>query len=106
MLSQETSQLSKEVADLDVAVNEATTMRTAEKTQNAATIKDAVDAQKAVSAAVVVLKEFYANALHATALVQQTGQAPVAMDSEEWNALANPDAKPVDKGHKEGMQTF
>merc|ERR1712232_599190 len=106
MLGQEIAQLNKEVAELDAAVAEAGSMRTAEKAQNAATVKDAVDAQKAVSAAVVVLKEFYAKALQATALVQKTGQAPVVMDSEEWNALANPDAAPVDKGHKKGMQVF
>merc|ERR1719158_1303115 len=28
------------------------------------------------------------------------------MGSDEWDALANPSAGPVDKGHKEGMQTF
>jgi len=109
MLTQEIAQLNKEVAESDAAVSEAVSMRATEKNQNAATVKDAVDAQKAVGMAVSVLKEFYAKALQATALVQETGltaAAPVVMDSEEWNALANPDAGPVDKGHKEGMQTF
>merc|ERR1719487_1967971 len=51
----------------------------------------------------------------ATALVQTSSEHPAAgllarhikLGSEEWGALANPNFKgKVDKGHKEGMQTF
>merc|ERR1719277_914821 len=74
------------------------------------------NAQKAVVAATAVLKEFYAKASTATAFVQlKSVSSPrqwglkqgVKMGSEEWNALANPNFEgTVDKGHKEGMQTF
>jgi len=48
----------------------ATTMRQDEKAENEATIKDAAAAQNAVAQALVVLKEFYARAGDATALLQ------------------------------------
>jgi len=38
---------------------------------NAATVKDAEDAQNALAQALVVLREFYAKAAEATAMVQQ-----------------------------------
>merc|ERR1719399_2446197 len=46
-------------------------MREDEKAKNAETIKDAQEAQTAVSQALTVLKEFYAKAAKATALAQQ-----------------------------------
>merc|ERR1719420_703140 len=70
-LGEEITQLSTAVADLDTAVSEATKMREDEKAKNAETIKDAQEAQTAVSSALTVLKEFYAKAAKATALVQQ-----------------------------------
>lgn len=70
-LTEEITQLSNEVADLDTAVAEATKMREEEKAKNAATIKDAQEAQTAVASALTVLKEFYAKAAKATALAQQ-----------------------------------
>jgi len=106
MLTQEVATLSKEVADLDSSAAEATKMRTAEKAKNKATVEDSSAAQKAVEAAVAVLKKFYEGASVATALMQ-TDDARPAMGTDEWNALANPDFKgTVDKGHKKGMQTF
>jgi len=54
----------------------ATGLRQDEKKTNAVTVKDAQDAQTAVAQALVVLKEFYAKAGDATALVQK--QQPVA----------------------------
>merc|ERR1719159_1385301 len=54
-----------------------------------------------------VLKDFYAKAGSATALIQVSSSQPVKMGTEEWNALANPNYEgTVDKGHKAGMQTF
>merc|ERR1719482_2290158 len=51
-------------------------MRQAEKAKNEETIKDSQDAQAAVAQAIMVLKEFYAKAGEATALLQK--QAPRA----------------------------
>lgn len=114
-LGEEVKALSAEVADLIRLMGEATEMRKTEKAQNAATVADAQAAQKAVAAAIAVLKEFYEQAGTATAFVQ-TGAAalrgPVKMGSEEWNELANPnfdgtvDHGSVDLDHKQGMQTF
>merc|ERR1711881_642140 len=49
----------------------ATKIREEEKAKNTETIKDAQDAQTAVAQALSVLKEFYAKAAEATALVQE-----------------------------------
>merc|ERR1740138_121022 len=70
-LGEDLSDLSKAVAELDQAMATATTQRQKEKAENEATIKDASDAQTAVAQALVVLKEFYAKAAEATALVQR-----------------------------------
>jgi len=88
-------------------------MREEESAKNKLTIKDAQAAQAAVQAATAVLKDFYAKALTATALLQapsdrQWGlKTGVKMGSEEWKSLADPKLEgTVDTGHKEGMQTF
>eukprot|EP00746_Dinoflagellata_sp_MGD_P072468 gnl/MRDRNA2_/MRDRNA2_29409_c0_seq1.p1 gnl/MRDRNA2_/MRDRNA2_29409_c0~~gnl/MRDRNA2_/MRDRNA2_29409_c0_seq1.p1 ORF type:complete len:754 (-),score=230.61 gnl/MRDRNA2_/MRDRNA2_29409_c0_seq1:6-2171(-) len=115
-LTTDIAQLNKEVAELDAAIAESTKLREEEKAKNTATIADSKAAQEAVSAAMAVLKEFYAKAGQATALVQIASvtqplktnmiQRP-KMGSEEWKALANPNYEgTVDKGHKAGMQTF
>jgi predicted nucleic acid-binding Zn-ribbon protein len=105
-LTEEIATLSKEVAELDASRTEATKMRTAEKAKNKATVADTSAAQKAVEAAVAVLKKFYEGASVATGFVQTDDARPV-MGSDEWNQLANPNFKgTVDKGHKKGMQTF
>merc|ERR1719281_1579444 len=75
-LTQEIADLSTEVNELDEAMASATDIRTKEKAKNEATIKDAKAAQEAVKSALAVLKEFYAKAAEATALMQQ----PSAMD--------------------------
>jgi len=106
MLTEEVATLSKEVADLDAATAAATKMRTAEKAKNKVTVSDSKAAVEAVAAATAVLKKFYEGASQATALVQTQENRPT-MGTDEWNALANPNFKgTVDKGHKEGMQTF
>jgi uncharacterized protein YoxC len=114
MLTEEIATLSKEVADLDSSMAEATKMRADEKATNKVTVEDAVAAQTAVTAATAVLKEFYEKASLATGLLQ-LGAARPKMGTAEWDSLANPNYKgPVDKGekigaswgHQEGMQTF
>merc|ERR1711878_143307 len=67
------------VAALDAAMAKATTIRTEEKATNEVTIKDSQEAQTAVAQALTVLKEFYAKAGEATALLQQP--APEIFDS-------------------------
>jgi len=118
MLTESTASLTKEVENLVQATNEATTLRKAEKAKNAETVKDSQAAQTAIAAATAVLKDFYQKASTATGFLQLSqAKAPsprawglktgVKMGTEEWNALANPAFEgTVDKGHKEGMQTF
>lgn len=69
-LSAEIRELTGAVAALDAAMAKATNIRSEEKAKNKETIADAVAAQKSVESALAVLKEFYANAAEATALVQ------------------------------------
>merc|ERR1719375_862281 len=107
MLAEEIATLTKEVADLDASVKEATKIRTEEKATNKVTVEDAVAAQTAVAAATAVLKKFYEKASLATGLLQTDASRP-KMGTDEWDSLANPnyDGPAIDKGHKEGMQTF
>jgi len=115
-LAEEIAELSKQVEGLNSAMREATSLRREEKAKNKQTIADARAAQKAVAAATAVLKEFYEKAQLATALVQQGKSGGIKMGSEEWKAMANPSyagsvdtwegTVKVDRGHKEGMQTF
>jgi len=79
-LAQDIKVLTKEIADLDAAVAEATGIRTAEKAKNAVTIKDAAAAQEAVSMAIGVLKDFYDKASTATAFAQTHAKQPETFD--------------------------
>ena len=108
-LTQEVADLTKEIEDLDAEMSEATELRTNEKAKNKHTIMDAKAAQRAVGQATAVLKDFYAKAAKATALIQTSKKEPaiIHMGTEEWQALANPNFDgTIDKGHKDGMQTF
>merc|ERR1712045_1091127 len=58
----------------------ATKLRSDDKAKNEQTIKDAREAQTAVAQALTVLKEFYAKAGDATALLQQQPEAPEIFD--------------------------
>merc|ERR1712151_434436 len=82
-LTEDIADLTKAVADLNAAMAKATEIRQEEKATNEATIKDSQEAQTAVAQAVTVLKEFYAKAGEATALLQQKEQpvAPAIFDS-------------------------
>jgi len=77
-LTTEIATLSKELEDLQKLMAEATDMRKAESATNAATIEDAKQAQSAVTAALAVLKNFYAGASTATAFLQVEGK-PTAL---------------------------
>jgi len=78
-LTEDIAELSKAVAELDAAMAKATTLRAEEKATNTETILDSEEAQTAVAQALTVLKEFYAKAGEATALLQQP--APEIFDS-------------------------
>jgi hypothetical protein len=85
-LTEDLANLQQAIAELDEAMAKATGIRLEEKTTNAATVKDAKAAQKAVTQAMAVLKDFYAKAGEATALVQQ----PEIFDSAyKGNQAAN-----------------
>merc|ERR1719262_1633723 len=77
--TQEITDLTAEIADIDKAVAEATEIREKEKAENTQTISDSQDAQTAVAQAVTVLKEFYEKAAEATALIQKE---PEIFDTE------------------------
>jgi len=78
-LTEDIGDLTKAVAALDVAMAKATKLRQEEKAENLQTIKDAGEAQTAVAQALTVLREFYAKAGEAVALVQQ--EPPAIFDS-------------------------
>jgi len=80
-LSEEITELMEAVAAIDAAVAKATDIRAAEKAKNEETISDTQEAQTAVAQALTVLREFYAKAAEATALVQQEPEAPEIFDS-------------------------
>merc|ERR1719336_2054052 len=71
-LTDDIAELTAAVAALDAAMAKAT---------NIATIEDAQEAQTAVAQALTVLKEFYAKAGEATALLQQQPVAPEIFES-------------------------
>jgi len=79
-LTEEITELTAAVAAIDEAVAEATSIRDAEKAKNSQTIADSQEAQTAVAQALTVLREFYAKAAEATALVQQQPEAPEVFD--------------------------
>merc|ERR1719324_1924415 len=71
MLAEEIGKISEELTELEAAIGEAKNIRVAENTKNAQTIKDAKDAQEAVSNAMLVLRDFYDKAAEANALIQR-----------------------------------
>jgi len=79
-ISSSCAELSQEVVEIDAAVAKATENRATEKEKNTETISDAGEAQTAVAQALTVLKEFYAKAAEATALIQQQPEAPEIFD--------------------------
>jgi len=58
-LTEDVVTLEDEVSKIVAAIKEATAVRNEEKAENEATIKDAQDAQKAITAAIAVLEDFY-----------------------------------------------
>jgi len=81
--------LSSELSELNTAMKSATELRQKEKSKNVITIKDAKEAQSAVAQALTVLKEFYAKAGEATALVQTKSHAgqPEVFGDEAYTGM-------------------
>jgi len=80
-LTEDITALTQAVAELDAAMAKATKLRQEEKATNAQTVDDSQQAQTAVAQAMAILKDFYAKAAEATALVQQQPAAPEIFDS-------------------------
>jgi hypothetical protein len=70
-VAQEIADLQTAITEIDAAVAKAISVRTAETKKNKETVEDSQKAQSAVTAALGVLKDFYAKAAQATAFVQQ-----------------------------------
>merc|ERR1719506_1723152 len=83
-LTSELEELADQISELNLALKEATEARAKEKAANDKAIADAKAAIPAVRSALAVLKDFYAKASKATALVQQKGpgdDAPGSWDT-------------------------
>jgi len=97
-LTEEVADLEKEVSELAASIKESTDIRNKEHEENTAAIKDAQDAQAAISKAVAVLSEFYENA--GKSFVQTQQRAPVELGDkpETWDAsytgVSDPHAQP------------
>jgi len=103
-LSEEITELSGSMADLDRAMAEATQIRTVEKAKNSGTLQDAQQAQEAVERAVMVL-EFYAKAGDATGLMQmQMRQEPQGTSME--NLMQQPYKGMAAKGRVNQIHTY
>lgn len=83
-LSQDIEDLTGGIQQLDQAMQQAAEERAASKAKNAETVADAKAAQAAVEQAMAVLKDFYAKAAQATALVQGA-QSPAADAPETFD---------------------
>jgi len=86
-LTEEITDLTAQVAGLGEAAAKATSIREEEKLKNAATIKDAQEAQTAVAQALAVLRDFYDKAAKATSFVQQQPVAPAIFDEEPYKGM-------------------
>jgi len=84
-LTESIAEEEKEVAELAASIKESTEIRNEEHEENMAAIKDAQDAQEAISKAVAVLDEFYKNAAKNEFFIQR---APVKLGDkpETWDA--------------------
>merc|ERR1719161_1471260 len=95
-LTTEIEEITAEVADLDAAVAENTRIREEEKAKNTVAIEEAQEAQKAVADALAVLKEFYAKAAEAKALLQkQQPEAPEIFDDEPYKGMQGASTGPI-----------
>eukprot|EP00746_Dinoflagellata_sp_MGD_P161180 gnl/MRDRNA2_/MRDRNA2_88229_c0_seq1.p1 gnl/MRDRNA2_/MRDRNA2_88229_c0~~gnl/MRDRNA2_/MRDRNA2_88229_c0_seq1.p1 ORF type:complete len:689 (-),score=206.35 gnl/MRDRNA2_/MRDRNA2_88229_c0_seq1:46-1953(-) len=81
-LAQDISDLQAQLKELEQQVAKATEDRAASKDKNSVTVKEAKDAQEAISQALALLKDFYAKAAESTSLAQQS---PLEDQPETFN---------------------
>merc|ERR1719203_2790739 len=96
MLAKEIEKANAAVSDLKKSVRDATDLRTKNKAENAAALKDAEDAQNAIAEAVSVLNQFYKESGGAAALLQEPVKLPEkpAMWDAPYTGFADPKAQP------------
>jgi len=82
-LTDQTADLSKQVAEVDEAISKATIQRNEERAKNKQVIKEAQGAQVAVEKALSVLSDFYAKAAGATSFTQAGHKAEPEIFSDE-----------------------
>jgi len=97
LLEKDIAELSKAVGELTDALDKAVALRAKEKAENEETIATATSAQTEVTNAIKILKEFYAKASKATALLQRSGGG-IDQASEQ-------DPPPIFDSPYKGMQT-
>jgi len=76
--------LRTEIAELESAMSKETNIRTNEKAKNEETLSDSRSSQEAVAAALATLKDFYAKAGEATALVQESSRQPDVVEAPSF----------------------
>jgi len=88
-LAQSIADLTADIKELTSAMAETTATRIKDKKANEKTIAEAIAAQKAIQAAMAVLKDFYAKSAQATAFSQQSPaeDAPETFDKPYKGAL-------------------
>jgi len=97
-LANEIAELAKAVDELTTYIQEETTLRAEAKAENEATIKDAKEAQEAISNAIAVLSDFYKSS--GMTLMQEGHKAPVELPEspETWDSgytgVSDPNAQP------------
>ena len=101
--TQKVTELSAAVVELDRVVKEAVAQRAEDHAKNTATIADAKAAQSAVAQALATLKEFYAKAGEATALVQTQSQTQTQTTIKSLQSPLEDGPAIFDTGYK-GMQ--
>lgn len=108
-LKQDVKELNAKTAATRKAMAKASAERSAENKINEQKIKDATEAQAAVSQAMQVLSDFYAGAISATAFTQLTASKQIKIGSNEWNAITGQDAAvgyDPREYHQAGEETF
>jgi len=96
LLDKDIAELSKAVGELTDALDKAVALRAKEKAENEETIATATSAQTEVANAIKILKEFYAKAGKATALLQRS--------SGGINQASEQDPPPIFESPYKGMQ--
>lgn len=85
-LSEDVATLTEEVTTLETEIKESTEIRNEEHEENVAAIKDAQDAQAAISKAVAVLSEYYKSVGQSFIQVKQHEPVDLGEAPETWDA--------------------